>query len=66
MENYIKKSHEKATKRVYCETLQQSVIAYLKVSRIKSMYYAVVELSINKKFKTFFRNCKKIFFDVRS
>ena len=61
-----KKIPEKATKRVYCETLQQSVIAYLKVSRIKSMYYAVVEISINKKFKTFFRNCKKIFFDVRS
>lgn len=55
-----RKIDEDIVKRVYCETLQASVNAYLKVNKLKSIYYAVVEFAINGKYKTFGKNLKRI------
>lgn len=55
-----RKTHEAATKRVYCETLQQSVDAYLQVNKFKSLYYSIREFSINWKFGPLWHNLKRL------
>jgi len=55
-----RKTHEAATKRVYCETLQQSVNAYLKENKFKSLKYAITEFTINWKLKPFGQNLRRI------
>jgi glycosyltransferase involved in cell wall biosynthesis len=55
-----RKTHEAATKRIYCETLQHSVVVFSKENKLKSLYYAIVEFAINGKYKTFGKNLRRI------
>ena len=58
-----RKIPEEATKRGYCETLQESVYAYIKVNKLKSLYYALVKFSINKRLGSLGHNIVRIFFN---
>lgn len=55
-----RKTHEIATKRIYCETLQHSVVTFSKEHKLKSLYYAIIELTVNGEFKTFGKNLRRI------
>lgn len=58
---FYHKTHHPQARRIYGDTLQTCVNVYAGTNKCKAIYYAVVELAVNRQFKTFGKNFMKIF-----
>ena len=52
---------EAVARRIYGATLQNCVNVYAPISKLRATYYALVELVVNRRYKTFGKNLVKIF-----
>ena len=58
---FYHKTHHPQARRIYGATLQNCVNVYAPISKLRATYYALVELVVNRRYKTFGKNLVKIF-----
>ena len=57
---FYHKTHHPQARRIYAETLQNCVNVYAGTNRCKAVYYAALEFTVNRQYKTFGKNIIRI------